>query len=121
MLRVASTNSATRDMHGSRVTIEHSPDVTLLRTSVDENWTLGCALVERASASHSPATLLVPMRGFSEYDAEGMPFHNSACASAFLSGARSIRSSNVTTIELDTHINDETFADAAVAELLKFL
>lgn len=102
---------------GHRVTYTHSPDVTLVRTTVEENRRLGREVADRLAGSRAASVLVIPMGGFSEYDKPGGPFYAPECAVAFRDGAQT-GASPVRTVAIDLHINDEDFAEAIVGEAL---
>ena len=50
------------------------PTVTLMRTDVAENEQLGRILAEKANAAQGPVAVLIPLQGWSRFDANGGPF-----------------------------------------------
>jgi uncharacterized protein (UPF0261 family) len=99
----------------------HNPTVTLMRTTPEENDRLGKEIAEKASAARGPAAVLVPLRGVSAIDAEGKPFWWPEADAALFQSLRNWMSPHVELIELDLHINDPGFADAAAETLLRWL
>jgi uncharacterized protein (UPF0261 family) len=99
---------------------QHNPTVTLMRTTPEENDQLGKQIAERASAANGPTAVLLPLRGVSALDAEGKPFWWPEADAALF---QSIRNwiHGVKLIELDQHINDPAFAQAAVETLLQLM
>jgi uncharacterized protein (UPF0261 family) len=95
----------------------HNPQVTLMRTTVDECREMGDWIGRKLSRAVGPVRLLIPEGGVSALDAPGQPFWDpeadralfDALESAFTPGPsrRLIRRSE--------HINDPAFADALVA------
>src|SRR5207253_255807 len=51
----------------------HNPNVTLMRTDVEENRRLGERIAAQLNASTGPVTVVIPTRGFSMIDAPGGP------------------------------------------------
>lgn len=100
---------------------QHNPTVTLMRTTPDENDRLGQEIAEKASAANGPTAVLVPLRGVSAIDAEGQPFWWQEADAALFQSLRNWMSPSVELIELDMHINDPRFAEAAAGKLLEFL
>jgi uncharacterized protein (UPF0261 family) len=100
---------------------QHNPNVTLMRTTPDENDRLGKEIAEKASAARGPTAVLVPLRGVSAIDAEGQPFWWPEADAALFQSLRNWMSPGVQLIELDLHINDPGFAAASVNLLLKWL
>jgi uncharacterized protein (UPF0261 family) len=94
----------------------HNANVTLMRTTSEENAKLGAEIGRKLSASKGPVTVLFPLRGVSAIDREGQPFDDSMARKALFSAIRaSLRGKKL--VELDLHINDPAFADAAAREL----
>lgn len=102
----------------NRTLYQHNPDVTLLRTSVDECKALGTMLAEKADAYHGPVTMLIPTRAISVISAEGQPFHDPAADTALFDSMGQTKQ-NVQSI--DAEINDRSFAEAAANELLRLV
>jgi uncharacterized protein (UPF0261 family) len=101
----------------SRTFHVHNPQVTLMRTTPDENARIGAWIVERINRMDGPAVLLLPLHGISAIDASGQPFHDPEADRALFDAIRRgwKPASNRKLIELDCHINDAAFADAAVS------
>ncbi len=99
---------------------KHNPTVTLMRTTVDENRQLGAEIARKAAAATGPTCLLLPLQGVSAIDRKGQPFDDPAARAALYDAIRRHRG-QVELIELDAHINDATFAEAAAKKLLEML
>ena len=54
----------------------HNPNVTLMRTTADENRAMGEWIGARLNACAGPVRFLIPEQGVSLIDAPGMPFHD---------------------------------------------
>lgn len=54
----------------------HNPQVTLMRTTPDENRRCGAWLAERLNQMEGPVRFLIPEGGVSAIDAEGQPFYD---------------------------------------------
>jgi uncharacterized protein (UPF0261 family) len=100
---------------------QHNPTVTLMRTTPEENDRLGKEIAEKASAAQGPMAVVVPLRGVSAIDAEGKPFWWPEADAALFQSLRNWISPRVEMIELDMHINDPAFAEAATSKLLAML
>jgi uncharacterized protein (UPF0261 family) len=100
---------------------QHNPTVTLMRTTPDENDQLGKEIAQKASAARGPTAVLVPLRGVSAIDTEGQPFAWPEADAALFQSLRNWMSPHVSLVELDLHINDPEFADAAVGQLLRMM
>lgn len=100
----------------SRTHQVHNDLVTLVRTSPEENYRLGQTVAERLGSPRTAASVLVPMRGVSELDIEGGPFHDPGAVEAFADGVQSglPPDSPVRLVRLPCHINHREFAEALV-------
>ncbi len=99
----------------------HNPNVTLLRTTPEENDELGKEIAHKASAARGPTAVLVPRKGVSALDAEGQPFWWPEADAALFQSLRNWMSPQVRLLEFDLHINDPTFAEIAVRTLLEMM
>jgi uncharacterized protein (UPF0261 family) len=70
-----------------------------------------CAKLATATG---PVTLLLPLRGGNEWDRPGGTLSDPAGFAAFVAEIRAACPDNVTLVELDAHINDPDFAEAAL-------
>jgi uncharacterized protein (UPF0261 family) len=97
----------------------HNPNITLMRTTPEENAALGRRIAEALSRASGPTTLLLPLGGVSALDAPGWPFHDPEADGALFQAIRQglANSSAVQIIERPEHINDPSFADF-VADLV---
>ena len=105
----------------SRRFYQHNANVTLMRTTPEENDQLGREIAQKASASKGPTAIVLPLQGVSAIDREGQPFWWPEADYALFQSIRNWVSPNVTLIEIDCHINDASFADALSATMLKLI
>ena len=99
---------------------QHNASVTLMRTTPEENRELGRELGRKVSASRGPAAIMLPARGVSAIDRDGAPFDDPAARRALFAVVRET-SGSIEVIELDRHINDAEFAEAAAGKLLELM
>jgi uncharacterized protein (UPF0261 family) len=99
-----------------RILYKHNPQVTLMRTTVEENRALGAWIAERLNACDGDVRLLIPEKGVSAIDAPGQPFHDPAADAALIEAlARSFKPTDRRMlIRLPHHINDPEFSAALV-------
>src|SRR3546814_10401989 len=64
--------------YAGRTFVEHNPQVTLMRTTVEENARMGEWIVGRLNRMEGPVRFLLPEGGVSALDAPGQPFHDPA-------------------------------------------
>jgi uncharacterized protein (UPF0261 family) len=74
-------------------------------------------IAEKLSRNRGPTVYLVPQRGIEGWDREGEPMHAPQALAALLDETRRTPIANARLIELDARINDEVFAEAALAVL----
>ncbi len=98
----------------------HNANVTLMRTTAEENRKLGEEIARKAVAATGPTAILFPLQGVSAIDREGQPFDDPAARAALLDALRH-HHGRVELIELDDHINDSQFAEAAAQKLIGLL
>lgn len=101
---------------GSRNFYIHNPQVTLMRTTPEENAAIGRWIIERVNRMEGPVRFLLPLRGVSAIDAPGKPFHDPEADAALFAAVRESwkPAPNRRLIEVDAHINDPAFAEASV-------
>jgi uncharacterized protein (UPF0261 family) len=98
----------------------HNASVTLMRTTPEENAKLGEEIGRKVAAAKGPACILLPLQGVSAIDRAGQPFDDPAARAALFDAIRQHRG-GLELVELDCHINDAAFAEAAADELLAML
>jgi len=103
-----------------RLFYRHNASVTLMRTTPEENRLLGAEIGGKLSAARGPVAVMFPLQGVSAIDRAGQPFDDPAARTALLDGLRR-HLSEVPLMELDHHINDATFAEAAAERLLSLM
>ncbi len=104
-----------------RLFYEWNPNITLMRTTVDENARLGKILAEKANRSHAPVAFFLPLKGVSQLDAPGKEFWNQQADRALYDAIKANVRADIPVYELDSNINDPAFVDAMTDKLLEFL
>jgi uncharacterized protein (UPF0261 family) len=99
-----------------RVFYEHNPQVTLMRTTADENAEMGRWIGERLNQMDAPVRFFLPEGGVSALDAPGQAFHSPDADSALFSALEQTvrQTSTRQLIRVPHHINDPAFAAAVV-------
>jgi uncharacterized protein (UPF0261 family) len=95
----------------------HNPQVTLMRTTVEENRELGRLLAEKVNDAAGPSAVMLPLGGVSMIDVEGEAFYDPEADAALFDAIRETLDDDVELIERDEPINDEAFAEAMAATL----
>jgi uncharacterized protein (UPF0261 family) len=98
---------------------QHNPQVTLMRTNVEENRTMGRMIAERLNLSEGPLTVLLPQKGFSVIAAPGGAFHDAAADEAFMQELKKSLRYDIPVIEMDCVVNDLAFAERCARTLLE--
>jgi uncharacterized protein (UPF0261 family)/ABC-type branched-subunit amino acid transport system ATPase component len=94
----------------------HNPQVTLMRTTVEENGRMGRWIGERLNQMDGPVRFFLPEGGVSALDAPGQPFWDpDADAALFRALEQTVRqTSNRQLIRVSKNINDPEFASTVV-------
>jgi uncharacterized protein (UPF0261 family)/ABC-type branched-subunit amino acid transport system ATPase component len=97
----------------------HNPQVTLMRTTPDENDRLGRWIGERLNRMDGQVRFFLPEGGVSALDAPGQPFWDpDADAALFAALERTVRQTgNRQLVRVEQHINDAEFSLAIVNAL----
>ena len=66
----------------------HNAQVTLMRTTAEENAAIGRWIIERVNRMEGPVRFLLPLHGVSAIDAPGKPFHDPAADAALFAAIR---------------------------------
>ncbi|QKC91673.1 ABC transporter permease [Mesorhizobium sp. NZP2234] len=101
----------------SRKFVIHNPNVTLMRTTRDENRAFGEWIGTRLNAMNGPVRFLLPEGGVSMLDAPGQPFHDPEADNALFEAIeKTVRRTPLRHVErVRANINDTPFVDAAIA------
>lgn len=96
----------------------HNAQVTLMRTTVEENRRVGKWIGEKLNRCNGPVRFYIPEGGVSALDAPGQPFHDPDADNALFAALEEEikQTSSRQLIRLPDHINDPAFADALAAE-----
>jgi uncharacterized protein (UPF0261 family)/ABC-type branched-subunit amino acid transport system ATPase component len=97
----------------------HNPQVTLMRTTPEENERIGRWIGDKLNRMDGPVRFFLPEGGVSALDAPGQPFWDpEADAALFTALERSVRQTgNRQLIRIKRHINEPEFASAIVNAL----
>jgi uncharacterized protein (UPF0261 family)/ABC-type branched-subunit amino acid transport system ATPase component len=97
----------------------HNPQVTLMRTTPEENERMGRWIGEKLNRMDGPVRFFLPEGGVSALDAPGQPFRDpEADAALFTALERTVRqTSNRQLVRIKRNINEPEFASAIVNAL----
>jgi uncharacterized protein (UPF0261 family) len=95
----------------------HNPTITLMRTTPEECRELGRQIGRKLSAARGPVALYIPLRGVSMIAVDGQVFHDLEADVALLNGLNETVGPNVEMHEVDTDVNDPSFATAMADRL----
>jgi uncharacterized protein (UPF0261 family) len=94
----------------------HNAQVTLMRTTAEENRQFARWIAQKLNRSSSPVTVLIPEGGVSAIDAPGQPFYDPEADAALFSELETVLEPAPTRRlqRWPNHINDPEFASALV-------
>ena len=101
-----------------RTFYQHNPNVTLMRTTPEENARLGQIIAEKLNLSRGPVTVLIPLGGVSMIDAPGGPFWWPEADRALTDALKAHLRPDIPVIEMDVNVNDAAFSQRCAQELL---
>lgn len=105
------------DKYRNRLLHVHNATVTLMRTTPEENRAMGLWIADKLNQCQGPVRFLLPEKGVSLLDAEGMPFWDPA-ADAALFGALEeavVKTDKRRLVRVPHHLNSPEF----IAELIR--
>ena len=107
------------DRYKDRNLYVHNPQVTLMRTTPEENTKIGRWIGEKLNLCHGPVRFLIPEGGVSAIDAPGQPFHDPEADAALFNALESTiqKYEYRQVVRVPHHINDPEFASAVVSNL----
>jgi uncharacterized protein (UPF0261 family) len=112
--------SSIPEKFAGRLFYQHNANVTLMRTTVAENAAIGADIANKLAKATGPVSVLLPARGVSAIDREGQPFDDPAARRALHEAIKAgLPPDRV--VELDLHINDPEFAEAAARKLMEMI
>ncbi|WP_447920633.1 Tm-1-like ATP-binding domain-containing protein [Achromobacter aegrifaciens] len=99
----------------------HNPQVTLMRTTVEENTRQGEWIAARLNQCQGPVRFLIPEGGVSALDAPGQAFWDPEADAALFAAleAHLVQTADRRLVRVPCHINDPLFAQTAVDHFLE--
>jgi len=104
------------ERYAGRLLYRHNPQITLMRTTAEENAAIGAWIGERLNRMDGPVRFFLPEGGVSALDSPGQPFHDPAADRALFDALeRTVReTANRRLVRRPENINDPAFAAALV-------
>lgn len=109
------------DRYKDRNLYAWNPNVTLMRTNVEENTKMGEMIAAAANASTAPVAVVLPLKGVSMLDSPGGRFWDPEADQACYDAIKKNLKPGIPVIEMDHNINDPEFADKCAEVLLDML
>lgn len=106
--------------HG-RLFYQWNPNVTLMRTTPEENARMGTIFAKKLNLALGPVVVLIPLKGFSQLDVEGKPFYWPEANRVFTDTLKANLRKDIPVIEIDADINDPVFSGKTAEILLAML
>jgi uncharacterized protein (UPF0261 family) len=101
-----------------RLFYEHNPQVTLMRTNVEEATKIGALIAQKVNTYTAPVTIFFPTRGISALSGPSQPFHDPEADQALFAAIKANIRKDIPCKELKANINDAPVADAMARELI---
>jgi uncharacterized protein (UPF0261 family) len=93
----------------------HNRLIGSVNTTPDERRAIARELARKLAQTQGPCAFLLPQRGIHAWDLPGEPLHDPPGQAAFVDELRTCLPEHVRLVDLDLHINDAAFTDAALA------
>jgi len=95
----------------------HNPYNVNVRVSEEELRVVGRVMAERLNSAKGPATVIIPLRGWTEWNKEGGELYDPSANNAFVTSLKKHIDARIQVVEVDCHMNDPVFAETAVNAL----
>lgn len=108
------------ERYQGRTFYPHNPQVTLMRTTAEENRRQGEWIADRLNRCDGPVRFLIPEGGVSALDAPGQAFWDPQADAALFEAleSRLVQTADRRLVRVPCHINDPLFARTAVEQFL---
>jgi len=98
-----------------------NPAVTMVRMSHEEMATVGRVLAEKLNKAKGPTRVMIPLKGFCMYCHPGEPLYDPEGDLRLIESLKKHLKPEVEIQEIDAHINDPEFADAAALSMMELI
>ena len=89
------------------------------RTTSEELREIAREVARKLNRSQGPVAVLIPLKGWSSLDKEGMPLYDPEADKDFIGELKTHLNPKIAIIELDLHLNTREFAEEAVRQFIK--
>ncbi|HQS96619.1 MAG TPA: Tm-1-like ATP-binding domain-containing protein, partial [Novosphingobium sp.] len=100
---------------------EHNPQLTAVRTKVEDLKRLADHLASNVREAKGPVRVFTPLGGFSSHDSAQGHLQDLSVPGPFAEYLASVMPDNVPVTTIDAHFNDEAFSDAVTAAAREML
>ncbi|XP_023003316.1 uncharacterized protein LOC111496960 [Cucurbita maxima] len=120
MVNFGSIDTIPSNFHGRNI-YEHNKQVTLMRTTMDENKKIAKFIADKMNNSSAKVRVCLPEKGISALDAPGKPFYDPKATATLIDELQKlIQSNNHRKVNVyPYHINDPEFAGELVNSFLE--
>lgn len=101
--------------YADRASHEHNRLLKSCALNADERRATAREMANRLNTAKAPVHVLLPTHGIEEWDKPGQPAHDPDGLAAFTDEVRKVITTPIKLTEIEAHINDQAFADAALA------
>ncbi len=88
------------------------------RTTAQELREIAREVARKLNLSRGPVSILIPLKGWSSLDREGMPLYDPEADRAFVDELKIHLNKTISLLEVDLHLNTREFAEKAVDQFL---
>ncbi|MDS0257858.1 Tm-1-like ATP-binding domain-containing protein [Haloarcula sp. S1CR25-12] len=120
MVNFGPRDSVPEEFEGGQFHV-HNPQVTLMRTTPEENADLGAILAEKLNGATGPTAIVLPLGGVSMLDVEGEEFYDPEADAELFDAIRDRLDENVELLEREADINDGAFAELLAETLDEYM
>ena len=99
--------------------VRHTPTHTHFRTTYQEMYAIGSYIAEHLNAGRGCRAAIVPERGFSMMNREGMPLYDAGANMGYVDALKDKLNDDVIFFSRDLHINDAAFAEEVVKTFIQ--
>jgi uncharacterized protein (UPF0261 family) len=99
--------------------VRHTPTHTHFRATYEELYQVGSYIADHLNKGKGPRAAIVPLKGYSMMNREGMPLYDEAANKGFEQALDDQLDKGIFILKHPSHINDEEFADEVVALFMK--